>query len=193
VPAPTGARRPAVFLDRDGVLNRAVVVDGTPRAPRSAAELEVIPSAVEACAQLRAAGYVLVVVTNQPDVARGTDTLESVEAINREVGRQTGVHEFEVCFHDDADDCDCRKPRPGMLTRATARLDLDLARSFMVGDRWRDVEAGQRAGCGTVFVDRRYSERQPDRPDVVVGELVEAVPRMIAANVLAEEGSTTDA
>lgn len=182
-----------MFLDRDGVLNRAIEMEGAPRAPRSVAELEVIPSAVEACAQLRAAGYVLVVVTNQPDVARGTDTRESVDAINREVARQTGVDEFEVCFHDDVDGCDCRKPRPGMLTRAATRLNLDLARSFMVGDRWRDVEAGRAAGCGTVFVDRRYSERQPDRSDLVVGELVEAVPRMIAANVQEEEGSSRHA
>jgi D-glycero-D-manno-heptose 1,7-bisphosphate phosphatase len=181
--------RPAVFLDRDGVLNDAYIVDGTPHPPKSVDEVQVIPSAAEACRNLEAAGYVLVVVTNQPDIARGTETLEGVRAINEAVAREVPIDEFVICPHDDADRCACRKPLPGMLLDASARLGLDVGRSFMVGDRWRDIEAGKRAGCVTVFVDRGYVERGPDRPDFVVRELAEAVPRIVAANLPQPEGS----
>jgi D-glycero-D-manno-heptose 1,7-bisphosphate phosphatase len=182
-------KAPCVFLDRDGVLNKVRVVDGNPHPPRSASELEIIPSSVNACRRLRAAGYLLVVVSNQPDVARGTDTLAGVNALNDVVGSSVDVNEFVVCPHDDADGCNCRKPAPGMLTAAAGRLNIDLRRSFMVGDRWRDVEAGQLAGCRTVFVDRGYAERKPEAPDLVVGELVEALPFLIAAIDQAQEGS----
>lgn len=184
---------PAVFLDRDGVLNQTVVVDGTPRPPRSPSELHLIPSAVEACRRLHKAGYVLVAVTNQPDVARGTQTIEYVQAINQVIGEAVPLDEFVVCPHDDGDGCDCRKPLPGMLLSAAARLDLDLDHSFMVGDRWRDIEAGRRAGCTTVFVDRGYTEKKPEDPDIVVRELVEAVPHMLAAYIAQQEGSRSNA
>lgn len=148
-----------------------------------------ILSSVDACRRLRDAGYLLVVVSNQPDVARGSETLAGVTALNELVGSQVPVHEFVVCPHDDADGCTCRKPLPGMLIDAAERLNIDLARSYMVGDRWRDIEAGRRAGCGTVFVDRGYTEKKPERPDLVVGELFEAVPFLLAPIVKTEEGS----
>ncbi len=173
--------RPAVFLDRDGVLIEAAVIDGIPHPPPSVAEVRVIASSVEACRQLREAGFALVVATNQPDVARGTETVEGVHAINEVISRQIDIDEFVECIHDDADECQCRKPKPGMLLAAAQRLGLDLTRSYMVGDRWKDVEAGHRAGCVTVFVDRGYTERQPDNPDLVVSELAEAVPGIVAA------------
>jgi D-glycero-D-manno-heptose 1,7-bisphosphate phosphatase len=185
----SGARRPAVFLDRDGVLNEARVVDGVPRPPATLSDLRVIPSAADACRDLRAAGYVLVVVTNQPDVARGTETMAGVEAYNDAIAAEITIDEFVICPHDDADGCACRKPLPGMLLDAAGRLGLDLGHSFMVGDRWRDIEAGRRAGCTTVFVDRGYTERNPEGPDVVVDELVEAVPQMLAARITQQEGS----
>jgi D-glycero-D-manno-heptose 1,7-bisphosphate phosphatase len=182
-------KAPCVFLDRDGVLNKVRLVDGNPHPPRSASELEIISSSVEACQRLRQAGYLLVVVSNQPDVARGTETLAGVKALNDLVGSRVAVDEFVVCPHDDADGCDCRKPAPGMLTAAAERLNIDLRRSFMVGDRWRDVEAGQRAGCRTVFIDRSYAEGEPRAPDLIVDELFEAVPFLLAAIVQAQEES----
>jgi D-glycero-D-manno-heptose 1,7-bisphosphate phosphatase len=166
------ARR-AVFLDRDGVINAAVVRDGRPYPPSSVDEVEVLPGAEEACNRLRAAGFDLVVVTNQPDIARGTQTFEAVHRINNALLAALPLDEVVVCPHDDDDDCDCRKPRPGMLLAAAQRRGIDLSTSFMVGDRWRDVEAGIRAGCRTVFIDRDYDERSV-QADVSVADLAEA-------------------
>ncbi|HET7489591.1 MAG TPA: HAD family hydrolase [Acidimicrobiales bacterium] len=168
--------RPGVFLDRDGVVNRAVVRDGRPYPPASAAELEILPGVEEACAQLRRAGLPLVVVSNQPDVVRGTTTREAVEGINRALCARVPVDDVVVCFHDDADGCTCRKPAPGLLMEAAERWSIDLTRSVMVGDRWVDVEAGRRAGCSTVWIDNGYVERRPERPDVTAASLAAAVP-----------------
>jgi D-glycero-D-manno-heptose 1,7-bisphosphate phosphatase len=166
--------RPAVFLDRDGVLNRPVIRQGQPYPPCSVEELEVYPEAAASLRRLAAAGFVLVVVTNQPDVARGTQSREVVDAINRELCRQLPVAAIYVCFHDDDDGCRCRKPAPGLLLDAARDLGIDLNRSFMVGDRWRDVEAGRRAGCRTVLIDRHYAEPAARFPDVVTTALDEA-------------------
>lgn len=171
--------RSAVFLDRDGVLNESIVVDGLPHPPKTAADLRIIHGAVEACRQLHEAGLLLVGVSNQPDVARGTLTRAVVDAINDEVTRRMGLDALLVCPHDDADQCDCRKPQPGLLLRAARIMDIDLSRSVMVGDRWRDVEAGRRAGCATVFVDNHYGEAKPGNSDVVVQGLKEAVPYLL--------------
>ncbi|MGA3027956.1 MAG: transaldolase [Bryobacteraceae bacterium] len=154
-------RRKAVFLDRDGVLNRAIVRDGRPYPPTRLDELELLPGVASACAALRASGYLLILVTNQPDVARGKQTLAGVEAMNRAVIEKLRLDGCEVCAHDDGDGCECRKPQPGLLTAAARTFDVDLAGSFMVGDRWRDIEAGRRAGCRTVFIDRGYREKRP--------------------------------
>lgn len=171
---PGGTRRRAVFLDRDGVINKAVVRDGKPYPPANLAELEILPRVAEALRRIREAGFVAIVVTNQPDVARGTATREEVEAMNAELGSKLAIDEFRVCYHDGADNCECRKPRPGMLLEAARKWDLDLAASYMVGDRWRDVEAGQRAGCRTIFIDYGYDEKQPGRYDYRVASLWEA-------------------
>jgi D-glycero-D-manno-heptose 1,7-bisphosphate phosphatase len=168
--------RRAVFLDRDGVLNRARVVNGTPHPPASVEELELLPGVEEGCRRLRDAGLLLIVVTNQPDIARGTQTLEEVEALNRALCSRLPLDEVRVCPHDDADGCHCRKPAPGMLLDAAHDHGIDLECSVMVGDRWRDVEAGRRAGCKTVFIDSGYSERPPGVPDLIVRQLEEAVP-----------------
>ena len=168
----------AVFLDRDGVLNAAVVKDGKPYPPASAAVMEILPGVPEALARLRAAGYLLVVVTNQPDVARGKQTRAEIEAIHDKLRAAMPLDAIYTCMHDDADHCSCRKPKPGMLVTAATDLGIDLTRSFMVGDRWRDMEAGKRAGCRTFFVDRSYLERRPVAYDFRVGSLIEA-SRMI--------------
>jgi D-glycero-D-manno-heptose 1,7-bisphosphate phosphatase len=169
------APRPAVFLDRDGVLNEAFVRDGKPIPPRTVREFRLLPGVVDACAELREAGYALVVVTNQPDIARGTQTRAEVDRMHAVLREQLPVDEICVCPHDDDSGCRCRKPRPGLLLDAAARLDLDLARSVCVGDRWRDIEAGRRAGVRTIHIDCHYAERPADGADAVVTDLPGAV------------------
>ncbi|MGO9905073.1 MAG: D-glycero-alpha-D-manno-heptose-1,7-bisphosphate 7-phosphatase [Solirubrobacteraceae bacterium] len=171
--------RPAVFLDRDGVLNKAIIRSGRPHPPESLAELHVLPGVPEACRDLRAAGLTLVCVTNQPDIARGAQDPAMVVAMNDRLRELLGLHEVVVCPHDDNDGCSCRKPLPGMILGAARREDLDVSRSVTVGDRWRDVEAGRAAGTWTVFIDRGYDERQPERADLTVKNLKEAVPWII--------------
>jgi D-glycero-D-manno-heptose 1,7-bisphosphate phosphatase len=166
--------RAGVFVDRDGVLNEPRLENGKPLPPRGVDELRILPGVQTALERLRAAGFPVVVVTNQPDIARRTVTIETVEAINRRLRDSLPVDDVIVCPHDDEDDCECRKPKPGMLLDAAKRHRLELARSYLVGDRWRDIEAGRRAGVTTVFIDRGYDERRPERPDATVRDLAEA-------------------
>jgi D-glycero-D-manno-heptose 1,7-bisphosphate phosphatase len=168
-------RRKAIFLDRDGVLNHAIVKNGLPFAPMSVDELT-IPEDVESALQmLKAAGFLLIVVTNQPDVARGKNTKQAVEEINKKLQERLPLDEFFVCYHDNADHCHCRKPLPGLLTDAAEKHSIDMTQSFMVGDRWKDVEAGQAAGCKTILIDNEYLEQNPNRPaDFIVKTLTDA-------------------
>jgi D-glycero-D-manno-heptose 1,7-bisphosphate phosphatase len=165
----------AVFLDRDGVINRAIVREGLPYPPKYLAELEVLPGVPGALKRLQEAHFQLIVVTNQPDVARGTQSQEVVEAMHTLLKTQLPLNDFRVCYHDNASNCTCRKPKPGMILDAAAAHNLDLKQSFLVGDRWRDIEAGHRAGCKTIFIDYQYSEPNRSQPDVTVGSLAEAV------------------
>lgn len=172
----SAATNKAVFLDRDGVLNLALVRDGRPYSPASLEELELAPYAEAALRQLKGLGFKLLVVTNQPDVAKGITTRAIVEQINQKLAAELPVDDVFVCYHKDGDGCDCRKPKPGMILEGARKYNVDLAESFMVGDRWRDVEAGQNAGCRTVFIDGGYEERQPALPaDARVRSLREAV------------------
>ena len=168
-------KRRAVFFDRDGVLNDAVVRDGNPHPPERLADVCVASGAREAVAALRAAGFVTICVTNQPDVARGTLPRTEAEAMNRFVRDELGIDDLIACYHDDGDRCSCRKPKPGMLADGARRWDVDLGRSFMVGDRWRDIDAGAAAGCTTIYLDRAWPERTPARgPDARVASVTEA-------------------
>lgn len=166
--------RRAVFLDRDGTLNRPILVDRRSHPPASVEEFELYPGVVESLAALKAAGFVLVVVTNQPDVGAGRQRRDVVQAIHLKMRELLPIDDVRVCYHTDADGCDCRKPRPGMLRSAATDHHLDLASSFMIGDRWRDVDAGRAAGCRTIFIRNAYDERQPDRYDFAVDSLAEA-------------------
>jgi D-glycero-D-manno-heptose 1,7-bisphosphate phosphatase len=166
----------AVFLDRDGVLNRAIVRDGKPYPPASLAEMQIVEGAADSLARLKDRGFLLLVVTNQPDVARGTQTLGAIQAMHEVMRQALPLDDFLICPHDDRDGCQCRKPAPGLMLEARQRYGIDLSRSFLVGDRWRDVDAGQAAGCRTVFLDMNYRERGPSiPPDARVGSLPEAV------------------
>lgn len=166
--------RPAVFLDRDGVLNRVFERGGVTHPPASVEQFELLPGAADAVRRLHAAGFVLVVATNQPDVARGIQTRERVEAIHRCLRAELSMLEVLACFHDDDAECACRKPKPGMLLEAAERWRIDFQQSFLVGDRWSDVRAGQAAGCRTILVETPYSGRSRCQPDRCVRDLAEA-------------------
>ncbi|MGA8274155.1 MAG: HAD-IIIA family hydrolase [Candidatus Sulfotelmatobacter sp.] len=181
--APTGKNR-AVFLDRDGVINRALIREGKPFPPLTVAELEVLPGVPEALQALKKAGYKLLVVTNQPDVGRGRQSQQTLDAIHKALLSRLPIDDIFVCPHTDKDKCACRKPLPGMLLEAARKHDVDLKASFMVGDRWRDIEAGYNAGCRTILIDYGYSERAPDHvPDLRVGSLREAADWIIRSTL----------
>ena len=170
----------AVFLDRDGVINRAVVRDGKPYPPANLESLEILPGVADAMQSLRNAGWLLIVVTNQPDVARGITKRKDVEAINWYLQQSLPIDEFSTCYHDSSDGCNCRKPLPGALFALANSHGIDLVSSYMVGDRWRDIEAGEHAGCKTIFLDYGYDETQPKSFNHRVRSLLEA------ANIILE-------
>jgi len=164
----------AVFLDRDGVLNKVVLKNGKPYPPSCAADLEVFPEASEVCTRLKAMGFLLIAVTNQPDISRKTQTIEAVEAMHQKLNTYLPLDDVVVCYHDDSDDCDCRKPKPGMLVSSRNKWDLDFSQSFLIGDRWRDIAAAQSVNCCPIFIDYSYQEKQPSLPYVSVKSLSEA-------------------
>lgn len=157
-------RSPAVFFDRDGIINRAIVREGRPYPPAGLEEVQLIPGTVAAMKKLSKAGYTLIGITNQPDVARGTQSRAMVEKINVFILEHIPLKEIFVCYHDNQDQCDCRKPKPGLILQATKKYDLDLSRSWMVGDRWQDIAAGQAVGLKTIFIDYKYSEPYQGSP-----------------------------
>jgi D-glycero-D-manno-heptose 1,7-bisphosphate phosphatase len=172
--------RAAVFLDRDGVLNRAVVRDGKPFPPQTLGEFEILPGVESAVRRLKEEGFTLVLATNQPDVAKGIQTRATVDAMHDYLRSRVPLDAIKVCWCVEGPSCDCYKPKAGMLIDAAADLDIDLKRSFMVGDRWRDVGAGRNAGCFTIFIDRGYDETLRDKPDAVCADLGEAVSVILA-------------
>src|SRR3984957_10644300 len=166
--------RRAVFLDRDGVVNRAVLRQGKPYAPATISDLRLLPGVREACNRLREAGFALILITNQPDIARGLVSAEQVSQMNQRLKQFLRLDGIGVCPHDDSARWSCRKPQPGLLLEAARVWNIDLESSFIVGDRWRDIEAGHRAGCSPLFVDCGYAEQRPDGPFVRVSSLREA-------------------
>lgn len=174
---------PAVFLDRDGVITRSLIRDGRPYAPTTLDDFDLLPGAGGAIRDLKNAGFRVVVVTNQPDVATGILRRDIVEAMHDHLRAAFPVDAIKVCYHVDQDGCACRKPKPGMLLEAAAELHIDLARSFMVGDRWRDIGAGKAAGCKTILIESGYEERQADSPDAVAADLPAACTLILSERI----------
>lgn len=174
-----GLRR-AVFLDRDGVLNRAIVREGKPYPPAAPGELELMPGVLEGCRRLKEAGFLLIVATNQPDVGRGTQSRHVVEEMHRLLREMLPLDGIEVCYDGGPGPSEFSKPAPGMLLKAAGEWGIDLERSFMVGDRWRDVDCGRAAGCVTIFMDHDYRETLNQDPHYRVGSFSQAVKVILA-------------
>jgi D-glycero-D-manno-heptose 1,7-bisphosphate phosphatase len=170
------SQRPAVFLDRDGVLNEVVVRDGAPGSPRSLAELRLVAGAGDT-ARLRQAGFLVFVITNQPDLARGLLSPEELTAMTEHIAATAVIDDHRVCPHEDRHDCDCRKPKPGMILDLARHWDVDLARSFVVGDMWRDMDAARNAGVTGVLIRSWYNEDV--EPDVEVESLTAAIETIL--------------
>ena len=167
-------RQPAVFLDRDGVLNRPIIRQGKPYPPISVSEFEILPGVIRSCRLIKEAGFKLFVVTNQPDVARGTQDREVVESMHKILREYLPLDDIAVCFHDSADRCECRKPSPGMVHEIARRYDINLENSYLIGDRWRDVDCARNAKCTSVFIDYGYDESLNIKPDAVVTDFSSA-------------------
>jgi len=171
--------RRAVFLDRDGVINRAVVRNGKPHPPSSPTDFRLYDDVVDGCARLKTASFLLVLITNQPDVGRGTQSREMVEAMHLKLqSALPSLDRIEICYHGGeryGQPCDCRKPRPGLILRAAAELNIDLKESYVIGDRWRDIDCARAAGCRAIFIERGYKEKLRQTADVTVANFKEAV------------------
>lgn len=148
----------AVFLDRDGVVNQVVFRQGKPASPRSLEEFVWVEGIGEAIARLKASSFYVFVVTNQPDVARSKLAPKVLAQISENIWQSLPIDDILVCPHDDQDDCACRKPRPGMLVSLAAKWQVSLRHSFMVGDSWKDMAAGQSAGCQTILIEQQYNQ-----------------------------------
>jgi len=175
--------RPAIFIDRDGTLNLQVIRDGKPYPPATLDDFRLFADVAEDCVRLKAAGYLLVVATNQPDVGRGTQTQAVVESMHsRLLELIPTLDRIEVCYHPGRGELSThRKPAPGMLLDAARAMGIDLARSWMIGDRWGDIDAGHAAGCRTILIDHGYAERAPERPPhFTVKSLPQAVGIILA-------------
>jgi len=175
--------RPAVFLDRDGVINRVVVRNGMPHPPFHIEEFEIYEDVPDGCARLKAANFLLVVITNQPDVGRGTQSRRAVEAMNLKMqSALPSLDRVETCYHAGerhGQSCDCRKPRPGLIHRAAAELNIDPKTSYVIGDRWRDVDCARAAGCRAIFIERGYKEGLREPPDFTVANFSDAVTAVL--------------
>jgi len=176
------ARR-AVFLDRDGVLNRALVRNGRPYSPARVEDFQLHDDVISGCARLKAANFLLVVITNQPDVGRGKQSRETVEAMHLKMqSALPSLDRIEICYHAGeryGEPCDCRKPRTGLILRSANELKIDLGASYVIGDRWRDVDCARAAGCRAIFIHRRYEESLREMPDFTVRNFNDAVNALL--------------
>jgi len=173
----------AVFLDRDGVLNHTDVRDGKPYAPTKFEDFKILPGTFEALSSLKKIGFVIAVVTNQPDVGNGKVKKETVEQMNTYLRTELPIDIIKVCYHAQTDGCECRKPKPGMILEAAGGLQASLPQSYMIGDRGGDISAGKAAGCTTILIDKFYTEELIDEPDFKALSLEAAVNTIILLNV----------
>ena len=167
--------RRAIFLDRDGTLNKAFIKNGLPFSPLSFSEFEILPGIKESILRFKKLNFVCLLVTNQPDVSRGKIKKNVVIQMNRLLKSEVKLDDIFVCYHDDLDNCECRKPKPGLLLDAGKKWNINLNKSYMIGDRWKDVQAGINAGCKTIFINNNYKENKEVKANFTTDTLLSAV------------------
>ena len=172
--------RRVVFLDRDGVVTVPREVSGKGYAARAVSELRFYEDAAESVLRLKAAGFDVVIVTNQPDVSAGLITQPVLDKIHDVVAAHLEVDRIRTCTHLAIDACQCRKPLPGLLIAEGVEEPLSFASSWMVGDRDSDIEAGRSAGCRTIFINRGWVGETGDKADVVAADLAHAVDAIVS-------------
>ena len=165
----------AVFLDRDGVLNNIIIKDGLPFSPSKYEDLKILPGVKDSIIKLKELDFLCIIVTNQPDVSRGKIEKKTVIKMNDYLNKELKLDDIFVCFHDDNDKCECRKPKPGLILEAAEKWNINLKKSYMIGDRWKDVEAGTLSGCKTIFINNNYKEQIKSQPNFISENLLKAV------------------
>ncbi|MBV8802268.1 MAG: HAD-IIIA family hydrolase [Gammaproteobacteria bacterium] len=171
----------AIFLDADGVINKAIIKNGKPAAPISLAELEIPNEVKPALDALKEKGFLLICVTNKPDIERGIMTQTNLDSIVAKIRHDLPLDDIYICYHEGSS---CYKPNPGMLLSAAKKWNIDLEDSYMIGDRWSDIAAGQNAGCKTIWINRKYAnEKSPEiPPNYMAFSLMEAKDWIINQN-----------
>jgi len=147
----------AIFLDRDGIINEVIIKDGKPFSPRNIEEFVLLLGIDEFLKISKRFGFLNIVITNQPDISRRLLEISELNKMHKIIMDKLPIDDILVCIHDDMDNCDCRKPKPGLILKAAEKWNIDLSKSFMIGDRWKDVGAGKSAGCKTILLDALHN------------------------------------
>ena len=164
-------KQKAIFFDRDGILIDAPIIDNRPKSIKTKKEIRFCKYIKNVCKKY-SKDFILIMVTNQPDYIRGTNTKKNINEINNHIKKCLNLKAVYVNFSDNEKNSD-RKPNPGMLLKAKKKFNLNFNKSFMIGDRWRDVGAGNKVKCKTIFLDRKYDEKMKYKPKYKIKSLNE--------------------
>ena len=175
-------RNKAFFFDRDGILNKSLIINRKPYSPKFPSELVLNYQLVKFINKLKKEGYLIIVVSNQPDIKSGKLTKFSLKIMNSIIKKYFNVDDIYICPHGKNDDCECRKPKPGMLLEASKKWNIELKKSFLIGDRWKDIAAGSIMNCTTIFIDYNYNEPKPKNCSykfLSISEMIKSIERII--------------
>lgn len=166
-------KKKAIFFDRDGVLIQAPLSkDRKPESIKFLKEISLVKGIKKLCKFYKKKGFNLFMVTNQPDFSRKKNTKKNIKLINNYLKKKLALDYNFVCYCDH-ESCPNRKPNPGMLFMAKKKFSVNLKKSYLIGDRWRDIGAGKKAGCKTIFINRSYNEKISFKPNFQIKNLSE--------------------
>jgi len=169
------AENKCVFLDRDGVLNESLVISGKPYAPTQKSEFKITNGSIDAINKIKKKGFLTIIVTNQPDLVTGKLEKHTLDFFHKKLITLMPIDDIFICAHVDRDKCSCRKPKPGLIFKAASKYNINLSKSYMIGDRWRDVDCAKEAGLRSIFIDHRYNEKLNNVPDFTIFTIRDAI------------------